>query len=94
MNIKTKEASSLLVAVLAAAIVALATALAHVAWWVVLCVAVGTFLIVALFALFVIRKYVAYKLKPIYSIVFSRNVHTHEILDELKDKHVESISEE
>ena len=36
----------------------------------------------------------AYKLKPIYSIVFSRNVHTHEILDELKDKHVESISEE
>ena len=56
MNIKTKEASSLLVAVLAAAIVALATALAHVAWWVVLCVAVGTFLIVALFALFVIRK--------------------------------------
>ena len=89
MNIKTKEASSLLVAVLAAAIVALATALAHVAWWVVLCVAVGTFLIVALFALFVIRKYVAYKLKPIYSIVFSRNVHTHEILDELKDKHME-----
>ena len=48
MNIKTKEASSLLVAVLAAAIVALATALAHVAWWGVLCVAVGTFLIVAL----------------------------------------------
>ena len=94
MNIKTKEASSLLVAVLAAAIVALATALAHVAWWVVLCVAVGTFLIVALFALFVIRKYVAYKLKPIYSIVFSRNVHTQEILDELKDKHVENISEE
>ena len=94
MNIKTKEASSLLVAVLAAAIVALATALAHVAWWVVLCVAVGTFLIVALFALFVIRKYVAYKINPIYSIVFSRNVHTHEILDELKDKHVESISEE
>ena len=94
MNIKTKEASSLLVAVLAAAIVALATALAHVAGSVVLCVAVGTFLIVPLFALFVIRKYVAYKLKPIYSIVFSRNVHTHEILDELKDKHVESISEE
>ena len=94
MNIKTKEASSLLVAVLAAAIVALATALTHGVWWVVLCTAAGTFLIVALFTLFVIRKYVAYKLKPIYSIVFSRNVHTHEILDELKDKHVESISEE
>ena len=36
----------------------------------------------------------AYKLKPIYSIVLSRNVHTQEILDELKDKHVEIISEE
>ena len=59
MNIKTKEASSLLVAVLAAAIVALATALAHVAWWVVLCVAVGTFLIVALFALAVVAAAVA-----------------------------------
>jgi two-component system phosphate regulon sensor histidine kinase PhoR len=42
----------------------------------------------------VIRKYVAYKIKPIYSIVASRNVHTHEILDEMKDKHVEHISEE
>ena len=44
--------------------------------------------------LFIIRKYVAYKLKPIYSIVLSRDVHTHEILDELKDKHVENIGEE
>ena len=94
MTIKTKETSSLLVALLAAAIVAVALASAHVVWWAVLCVAAGTFLAVALFALFVIRKYVAYKLKPIYSIVFSRNVHTHEILDELKDKHVENISEE
>jgi len=39
-------------------------------------------------------KYVAYKLKPIYSIVFSRDVHTTEILDELKDKHVEDVSKE
>ncbi len=45
-------------------------------------------------ALFIIRKYVAYKLKPIYSIVLSRDVHTTEILDELKDKRVENIGEE
>ncbi|MDE7129227.1 MAG: sensor histidine kinase, partial [Alistipes sp.] len=44
--------------------------------------------------LLIIRKYVAYKLKPIYSIVLSRDVHTGEIVDELKDKHVENISEE
>ena len=48
----------------------------------------------ALVALFIIRKYVAYKLKPIYSIVLSRDVHTNEIFSELKDKHVENIGEE
>ncbi len=44
--------------------------------------------------LFIIRKYVAYKLKPIYSIVLSRDVHTQEIFSELKDKRVENIGEE
>ena len=44
--------------------------------------------------LLIIRKYVAYKLKPIYSIVLSRDVHTHEIVSELKDKHVENIGAE
>jgi two-component system phosphate regulon sensor histidine kinase PhoR len=94
MNIKTKETASLLIAVVAAMAVALALAVMHTTWWVLLTFIVGTFLVVALCALCVIRKYVAYKIKPIYSIVASRNVHTHEILDEMKDKHVEHISEE
>ena len=63
-------------------------------WWVTLCVCGAVFVVVALVALFIIRKYVAYKLKPIYSIVLSRDVHTHEIFSELKDKHVENIGEE
>ena len=54
----------------------------------------GTFTIVMLAALFIIRKYVAYKLKPIYSIVLSRDVHTREIFSELRDKRVENIGEE
>ena len=53
-----------------------------------------TFTAVMLISLFIIRKYVAYKLKPIYSIVLSRNVHTDEIFTELKDKKVENIGEE
>ena len=57
-------------------------------------VLLGTFAVVMLVALFIIRKYVAYKLKPIYSIVLSRNVHTAEIFSELKDKKVENIGEE
>ena len=92
--IKTKEGASLLVALLAAVIVAVTTTLLDVVWWMTLCAAAGVFVVMALVALFIIRKYVAYKLKPIYSIVLSRDVHTNEIFSELKDKHVENIGEE
>ena len=94
MNIKTKEAASLLIAALAAAAVAGAMAWSGREWMAVLCTSAGVFAVIALAALFIIRKYVAYKLKPIYSIVLSRNVHTGEILSELKDKHVENMSGE
>ncbi len=87
--IKTKEGGSLLIALVAAVGIAL-----KAAWLYVLMLALGTFGIVMFSALFIIRKYVAYKLKPIYSIVLSRDVHTTEILDELKDKRVENIGEE
>ena len=93
MPIKTKEFASLLVAAVAAIVVAAAMWLLEAVWWQTLCVACAVFVGMTLLTLF-IRKYVAYKLKPIYSIVLSRNVHTQEILDELKDKHVENISEE
>lgn len=92
--IKTKEGASLWIALLATAIVAGTMTLLDAVWWVTLCVCSAVFVVVALVALFIIRKYVAYKLKPIYSIVLSRDVHTHEIFSELKDKHVENIGEE
>ena len=94
MPIKTKEFASLLVAAVAAIVVAAAMWLLEAVWWQTLCVACAVFVGMTLLTVFIIRKYVAYKLKPIYSIVLSRNVHTQEILDELKDKHVENISEE
>ena len=94
IHVKTKEGASLLISLLASALLAGAMALLGAAWWLTLAVAAAVFVLLALFALLIIRKYVAYKLKPIYSIVLSRNVHTQEILSELKDKHVEHISEE
>ena len=94
MTIKTKESASLLLALVATIIVAAVMAWCGIVWWMVVCVAVVVFALLALFSLYTIRSYVAYKLKPIYSIVFSRDVHTTEIADELKDKHVEKISEE
>lgn len=94
VNIKTKEGASLWIALLAAVIVAVGATLFEAVWWLTLSVAAGVFVVMALAALFIIRKYVAYKLKPIYSIVLSRDVHTNEIFSELRDKRVENIGEE
>lgn len=92
--IKTKEGASMWIALLAALIVAAGMIFLEIKWWITLCTAAAVLVVVALAALFIIRKYVAYKLKPIYSIVLSRNVHTSEIFSELKDKRVENIGEE
>ena len=94
MTIKTKENASLIMAFVATLIVVVVMALCGVVWWLVACISVAVFVSVAVFSLFTIKSYVAYKLKPIYSMVLSRDVHTTEIVDEMKDKHVENISEE
>lgn len=94
INIKTKEVASLLIALLTSLIIGGELALLDQPWWLALSVGAGAFVIIALFTLFVIRRYVSYKLRPIYSIVLSRNVHTKEIFTELKDKRVENIGEE
>ena len=81
-------------ALVATILVVAALVVCGVEWWIVACVAVGVFALMALFSLFMMKQYVAYKLKPIYSMVLSRDVHTTEIVDEMKEKHVENISEE
>ncbi len=94
MTVKTKENASLLMALVATIIVVAVMLACSVEWWLIACVAVGVFVLMAIFSLFMMKRYVAYKLKPIYSMVLSRDVHTTEIVDEMKDKHVENISEE
>ena len=97
LRIKTKEAGSWLIGAVAgvcAMAATLATLDLKTQWWIVLVATIGTFVGVSLFALLIIKKYVAYKLRPIYSTVFSRDVRTAEMIDELKDKHVENISQE
>ena len=99
ITIKTKEAASVWIGLLAMAIAAgLLFAMeakgVQVRWIAAVVVLLCTFTAVMLISLFIIRKYVAYKLKPIYSIVLSRDVHTNEIFSELKDKRVENIGEE
>ena len=99
IRIKTKEGASLLIALLAATIVAailfaLRARGVELRWIAVVTAVCGTFGVISGVALFIIRKYVASKLKPIYSIVLSRDVHTKEVLSELRDKRVENIGEE
>lgn len=99
VRIKTKEATSAWIGLLAAVIVAgiIVGIQAHgypVRWLPAVVIVLATFGLVTFVALFLIRKYVSYKLKPIYSIVLSRDVHTKEIFSELKDKKVEDIGEE
>lgn len=98
LRIKTKEAGSWYIGAVAGVCVLITTLLTvsplKSLWWVVVAATVATFVGVSLFALFIITKYVAYKLKPIYSMVLSRDVHTAEMLGELKDKRVDNISSE
>ena len=99
VRIKTKEATSAWIGLLAAVIVAGLLVAIHaqeypIRWIPAVIVVLCTFSVVTSVALFLIRKYVSYKLKPIYSIVLSRDVHTKEIFSELKDKKVEDIGEE
>lgn len=94
IRIKTKEGASGWTGLLSAAVVAGVAVYLGAPWKMTVIFTCVTFLLVTLVTLFIIRKYVAYKLKPIYSIVLSRDVHTGEILSQLKDKHVEKIGEE
>ncbi|MBO5216867.1 MAG: sensor histidine kinase [Alistipes sp.] len=94
MRIKTKENASLLMALVPTLMVAGAMFWGGKVWWLILIVSVVVFALLSLFFLLMMKAYVAYKLKPIYSMVLSRDVHTTEIVDEMKDKHVENISEE
>jgi len=98
ISIKTKEAASAWIGLLTAAIVGgilfAVNRKTGMNWLPAVSIVLGAFCCVTAAALFIIRKYVAYKLKPIYSIVLSRDVHTSEVFTELRGKRVENIGEE
>ena len=94
MIIKTKESASWLIGAVAGVCTAAAMVATRVTWWIIIIASLLVFVAVSLFALWMIVKYVAYKLRPIYSMVLSRDVHTGDIAAELKDKKVEDVSSE
>ena len=62
MIVKTKESASLLMALVATLIVAAVMIACGLVWWMVACVAVCVFILMAVFSLFMLKQYVAYKL--------------------------------
>ena len=94
MQIKTKEVASLLIALLATVIVTVLLLAVKAHWVVTLVASLCSFALLFTTALYLIRKYVAYKLRPIYSIVSARDVQAQEIYSELQDKRVEHLGEE
>lgn len=94
MQIKTKEGSSLFIGAVSAIMVAAVAIWCQAAIWIVLVSAVASFGLMSVISLWIMKGYVAYKLKPIYSVVFSRDVSSSELVTELKDKKVEQMSEE
>ena len=94
MIIKTKESASWLIGAVACVCTAVAMLAVKVTWWIALIASLLVFVGVSLFALWMIVKYVAYKLRPIYSMVLSRDIHTGDIATELKDKRVDDVSDE
>ena len=94
MIIKTKESASWLIGAVAGVCTAVAMFVSGVVWWISLIASVLTFVGVSLFALWMIVKYVAYKLRPIYSMVLSRDIHTGDIAKKLKEQKVEEVSAE
>ena len=94
MIIKTKESASWLIGAVAGVCTAVAMVVVKATWWVVLIASLLAYVGVSLFALWMIVKYVAYKLRPIYSMVLSRDIHTADIATELKDKKVDDVSTE
>ncbi len=94
MIIKTKESASWLIGAVAGICTAVAMVATGVVWWLVVIASLLVYVAVSLFALWVIVKYVAYKLRPIYSMVLSRDIHTGDIATKLKDKKVDDVSTE
>ena len=79
MKVRSIDSASLLIAGVAAATGVGAGIVVQADGWVVVGICVVTFLLTGLAARAVIKKFVIYKIKPIYQIVLSRNIKTSEL---------------
>lgn len=86
VKIKTIKSASIIVSSVAGSLAAGFVVLAGGVWWMVLTAFVLLFTILYSLSDIVLRKFVIYKLKPIYQIVHSRNIKTRQLEHELAHK--------
>ncbi len=86
MKIKTIKSAAIIVSVTGGVLAAGFAALGGGVWWIVLGAFVIVFTVLYSISDIVLRKFVIYKLKPVYQIVHSRNIKTRQLEHELAHK--------
>ncbi len=90
LKIRSIDHAALLIALLVTIVVIISGSVVvrvfHFFWWGLLIVCISTFVVTYLFSRLVVKKFVIYKMKPIYQIVFERNLKTRELEDTLLKK--------
>ncbi len=83
LRIRSINYAALLIAMLVTIVVIVSGTIVAIAWdfywWGVMVVCFSTFIVTYLFSRFVLKKFVIYKMKPIYQIVFDRNLRTRDL---------------
>ncbi len=83
LKIRSIDHAALLIALLVTIVVIISGSVVvrvfHFFWWGLLIICIATFVVTYLFSRLVVKKFVIYKMKPIYQIVFERNMKTREL---------------
>ncbi|MDR2882870.1 MAG: sensor histidine kinase [Alistipes sp.] len=83
LRIRSINYAALLIALSVTVVVIVSGTIVAVAWkfywWGVVVVCCSTFVVTYLFSRFVLKKFVIFKMKPIYQIVFDRNLRTRDL---------------
>lgn len=100
LKIRSIEHAALLIALCVTLVVIVAGSIVvyiyHLFWWGLLIICISTFVVTYMFSRLVMKKFVIYKMKPIYQIVFERNMKTRELEETLLNKEnlLETVSTE
>lgn len=83
-KIKTVDRTAAIIAITPAILAAITAVLLNGAWWKCAAAAVCIYLATYFLSGFFIRQYVIYRIKPLYQLLFSKDIHTSRLSEELR----------